>query len=169
MRELTVRIRFTQPCLGSVPDRARQGIMLLPRNPQGQIVFLSTWHASNMKFAAQLLGRHQGEVGKIRWDVVIEAKAKPGAYYHRYYQKGNRKRFVRHEVLHAGQVIGVNCVVPSSISTDEFWELLRVAGQYQGISPYRNGPYGLFEVESILPRRPAPEPIQRTDPNNMDG
>ncbi len=161
MRELTVRIRFTQPCLGSVKSRGGDGRFYLPRNANGQVIFMSTWHQANLRMAAKVLGRHQDEVNRILWDIAVEGTVRRDAYVRRYYQAGSRQKYVLHEAFLVGQIVGVNCVVPATISDDDFWELLRLSGQYQGLSPYRGSSYGLFAVESILPRRPVAEPIEK--------
>lgn len=159
MRELTVRIRFTSHSLGNV-KRAGSGVFTMPRTPVGAVMFLASWHLSNMRVASQLLSRHQDEVGKILWDVAVDAVVRRDAKYKRYYAAGSsgRQRYVLHEAFVPGQVVGVNCVVPAVISDDDFWDLMRLSGQYKGLSPYSPGEYGRFEVVSIRPRRGTPDP-----------
>lgn len=141
-----------------------KGRYFLPRNPDRKIIFLSSWHLANMKFAAQLLGRHQSEVTNIHWDVVVDGKALQGRdrWYRRFYNaSGNKKkqRYGEHECFPSGHVIGINCVVPAAISDDDFLELMRISGQYRGLSPYKPGDFGHFELVSVRLRRAlAPPP-----------
>ena len=155
MRELTVRIRFTRPALGSVKGRDDDRFHFM-RTPDGHVVFLATWQQTNMRLAAQLLGRHQREVDKILWDVAVDVMLRADRWFRRYYTNGSgRKRYAEHEALLPGQIVGVNCVVPAEISDDDLWQLMTLAGRYKGLSPFRPGEFGHFVVESIRPRRPA--------------
>jgi hypothetical protein len=157
MRELTVRIRFIKPALGNV-KQPKTGRFVMPRNPvTGAVTFLASWHRSNMQFASQLLGRHQDEVKKILWDLNVDGVVLPNGWYRRYYTVSGttKERHVLHESFRPGQVVGINCVVPAGIPDDDFWELMRIAGQYKGLSPARPDEFGRFEVESIRPRRAA--------------
>lgn len=151
MRELTVRIRFTQHSLGNV-KAAAEGRFTFTRSPDGFVLFMPTWHHENLRLAAQVLGRHQDEVGKICWDIRVDGVA--GRDFRRYFGgAGAKKRYALHEAFWPGQVIGVNCVVPGAISDDDLRRLMQLAGQYRGLSPWRPGEFGLFEVDQILPRR----------------
>ena len=154
MRELTVRIRFTKHCLGNCKDRQTTRFML-PRSTDGRhVVFPQTWHKQNLKTAAAILGRHQDEVDKILWDWRVDGRVQRGAWYHRYYGNDNgRKRYCVHESFYAGQVIGLNCVVPNAITDDDFWRLMALAGTYCGLSPYKPHEWGFYEVESLQRRR----------------
>lgn len=154
MRELTIRLRFTKHSLGNVKARDGSGKFLFPRNPRGFITFLSSWHRVNLHFASQILGRHQDEVNKISWDIQVDGHIRHNGFYRRYYVNDQgKKHFCLHEAFIPGQIVGINCVVPSIISDDDFWRLMQLAGQYRGISPWKPGEYGFFEVESIRPRR----------------
>src|SRR4029077_21116578 len=153
MRELTVRLRFTKAALGSVK---RGDTFYLPRGPQGQVLFLASWHRANMRFAAEVLNLHHREVDKIHWDIAFDGAVREQPWCRHYYKSaGKRSRFIVHEAFLADQEIGINCVVPSTISDDDFWRLMAVAGQYRGLSPARPGEYGFFEVVGLRQRRPA--------------
>lgn len=166
MRELTVRLKFTKHSIGNV--KRDNGRFLLPRSPAGAVVFLASWHHANMRFAAQTLNRHQDEVAKICWDISVDGVVRKDSWYRRYYHaSGGRQRFVLHEAFCPGQVIGVNCVVPATVTDDDLWQLLTLAGRYRGLSPAKPGEYGHFEVVSIRPRRAAADPAvpaEQTEP-----
>lgn len=153
MRELTVRIRFTSHCLGDVKDGS--GTYRLPRHPDGFVTFLASWHHKNMRLAAQLLGRHQEEVQKILWDVQVDGAPRSRDHFHRlYYAAGKgRSRYTKHEAYLPGEIVSLNCVVPQTISDDDFLQLMSIAGRYKGLSPWKPGEYGHYKVESIRPRR----------------
>ncbi len=155
MREVTVYIRFTRPCLGKC-KRDNSGRFYLLRDEADNVMFLATWHHANMKFASQLFGQHQQEISKICWDVVVDAGVVRHSWYRRYYETNGRQRYVIHECLPAGRVVGINCVIPASISDDDFWSLMTLAGRYKGLSPAKPGEFGLFTVDSIRPRRATP-------------
>lgn len=157
MREMTVRICFTKPSLGSVK---RQGTsnLVFARTPSGAVAFLPTWHKWNMHFASQLVGKHVGLTNKILWDVNIDGRPRSGEerWYRRYYTipNGRRSRYSLHEAFQIGHTIGINCVVPTSITDDDFWELMATAGRFRGLSPFLPMEYGLYEVVSLRRRRP---------------
>src|SRR5688572_19652607 len=114
MRELTVRIRFTAHCLGNVKTPGT-GRFVFARSPgSGSVTFLSTWHFSNMRSAAQMLGRHQDEVRKIHWDINVDGVVRDN-WYRRYYTVSgtDKQRYVLHEAFDPGQVVGINCFVPT--------------------------------------------------------
>lgn len=156
MRELTVRIRFTSPSLGNV-KKSPEGHYLLPTNPDGFVTFLGTWHQANMALAAKLLGRHQDEIRRILWDIVVDGRPLRGQdrWFKRYYTKGGkgRRRYCLHECFPVGHVVGLNCAVPSAISDDDMLELMNLAGRYCGLSPFKPKEFGHFAVESIRARR----------------
>jgi len=156
MRELTVRIRFREHCIGNAKEANGGYRLLLPRNPFGRIVFPASWHRSNLRFAAQLLGRHQDEAQKILWDVEVDGYVRKGGWFKRQYQTNDgRPRHALHEAFLPGQVVGINCVVPATIPDDDFISLMNIAGRYKGLSPHGPGQFGFFEVESVRPRRAA--------------
>jgi hypothetical protein len=165
MRELTVSIRFVLPCLGNVRDGSREGRFLLPRSPSGAVMFLASWHQLNMKLAAKMLGRWHTDVKKILWDVEVDGALGADRWYRRYYDNlsGSRRRHVVHEAFLPGQIVGINCVAPPSIPEEDLWALFRLAGKYKGLSPFRPGEYGQFEVESIVARRVMSRPQQKEE------
>lgn len=108
-----------------------------------------------MKLAAEMLGKHLETVKRIYWDIEIDAELRDKCLTRCYYVKspGGRQRWSLHESLVAGQVVGINCAVPDDLSDDDFWSLLQLVGRYKGISPWKPGQYGHFDVVSIKPRR----------------
>ncbi len=155
MRELTVRIKFTKHSLGAVKV-SQSGRFVFARNPNsGNVIFLATWHQANLKFAAQVFGQHQEEVKKILWDINVDGVVQPNSWFRRYFTVTGtgKQRFVLHETFVPGQIVGLNCVVPSSIPDENFWGLMRLVGQYRGLSPAKPKEFGHFELVSIRHRR----------------
>lgn len=167
MRELTIRIEFTSPSLGNVKrkDSTRlSGRFLMLRSPNdGPVLFLPTWWQANMRFAAAVLGRYQSDVKQIHWDAAVEGnprqkETKNGvvpAWYPVYRPSkaaGKKRRYSLHEAFYEGQVVGINAIVPPSISDVVFHRLMDLIGRYQGISPYKPGEFGRFRVVSLQPR-----------------
>jgi len=156
MKELTVRIRFTSHCLGNQKAKDGSGRFEFMRSPDGEhVLFLATWHHANLRMAAQLLGRHQSDVGKIYWDINVDGALREDRWHRAWYisPKSKQRRYSLHEAFFPGQEVSVNCAVPSSISDEDFWRLMAKVGQYKGISPWKPGEFGNFEVVSIRPRR----------------
>lgn len=155
MRELTVRIRFLTPSLGNQKVNDGSGKFVFQRSPDNNIIFLASWHHSNMRMAAQLLNRFQSDVLSIHWDIHVDGKLKNKKWHKNYYRaaKSNRLRYSLHESFLENQIIGINCLVPNAISDEDFWRLMSKAGQYKGLSPWKPGEYGFYDVVSIRPRR----------------
>lgn len=172
MRELSIRIRFTNPSLGNEKD-PKSGRFKFQRSPgpNGNILFLATWHQANMKLAADMMGRHQEHIKKIFWDIEIDGKLRDKCLERCYYKKSSkgRERWSTHESLVRGQTIGINCVVPHEIDDEDFWTLMQIAGKYKGLSPWRPGEYGHYEVVSIRPRRrnPLPREVSADESNDQ--
>lgn len=164
MREMTVRICFSQPSLGSV--KADDGKFYLPRSPSGQVLFMASWHACNMKFAANILGRHQGTVGEIRWDMAVDGTPRRDGWHRRHLPgDAKRSRYALHESFLSGQVVCLRCAVPAAIGDADLHELMAIAGKYCGLSPARPNEFGRYEVVEVFGSIPAvkdvgPEELQ---------
>lgn len=144
LQEVTVRLRFNNECLGAVRKRDCNEML---RDPEGRVMFMPTWWQAIVTYAAKVCNKHQTLVREIDWDPVVDGAPKP---FRRYYEPN---RFTVHEAFLKGDVIGVNCVIPSGVSIDDLWELMNCAGSYKGISPYKpERKYGTFEVVEIRPR-----------------
>ena len=158
MRELTVRLKFTKACLGNVKKYVTKHgkswpCFYMPRTPDGDVRFEANWWKHSLKFAAEILSKHQKRVGKIHFDVIVDGKPDPNSdnYYKRHFDS---RKFVKHEAFHEGDVIGVNCAVPDEIDDDDFWRLMDLVGRFKGISPYGPRDFGFFVVESMSRRKP---------------
>jgi hypothetical protein len=164
MQEVTARIRFTQPCLGSARKQyGKSGVIYaMVRNPAGAVMFMPTWWGSITRYAAQVLSAHHKEVANISWDPGVDGTTRQWKRYlpQKVVSPGARRPFALHEAFLVSDVIGVNCVLPSKLAIAEFWRLLDVAGRYRGISPHNPREYGNFEVVEIRTRRRKVEPAE---------
>jgi len=175
MRELTVRIKFTSPCLGNAKKfhnirvqgkRKKRTYFVHLRNPSNCVMFLPTWWQAIMRNAADVLSRHQQEVKGIRFALEVDGQPRPipEQLFNRYYDEN---RYSRHEAFMAGDTIGVTCVVPDQISDDDFWRLMQYAGKFYGISPCRPGEFGFFTVEKMEKCGLEPPTQQARDQNDL--
>jgi hypothetical protein len=147
MTEVEVVIRFNQHSLG---DCRYQRVSRMLHAPDGRVMFPPAWWQALMRYAAQVLDKHQSAVKDIDWAPVVEGTPKE---YRRYYASG---RYTTHEAFFPGDQIVVQAVIPAEITTDDFKELLAVAGKYKGISPYRkDNQYGTFDVVTVTSKRAA--------------
>ena len=159
MIEVTVRLRFNRHSLGAVRCKKLNKML---RDPEGRVMFLPTWWAVLMRYAAKVLNRHQRLVNDIDWDPIIDGNP---TNFRRYYEPN---RYTLHEAFHPNDVIGVNAVLPSGLSISDFMQLLDVAGRYKGISPYKpRDKWGTFEVINIVRRKRALEPECQPDHENL--
>jgi hypothetical protein len=120
------------------------------RAPDGRVMLLSSWWTALMRYAAEVFGGHHEAAQAIDWDPIIEEDTSD---YKRFYAPG---KFTIHEAYLPGDQITVRAVTPDAISLDDLRELLRIAGRYKGISPYRKDKqYGTFEVINVKLEREA--------------
>lgn len=170
MRELSVRIRFTVPCLGKDKKSYRHEGKLrykfvFQRSPQGKVVFLPTWWRAIMLKAANVMSQHQRAAEEIRFNPEVDGQPRKELFTRWY----DESKFTNHEYFPDGSVIGLTCIVPDSISDEDFERLLTYAGKYFGISPARPNEFGFFEVEQIqrisLRRRDERKKITAGDPD----
>jgi len=112
-----------------------------------------------MRRAAEILCRHHKDVEQIRFAMEVDGNpgSAPDNLFRRYFEEN---KFSQHEAFFPGDVIGVTCVVPSSIDDDDFRRLLTYAGKYCGMSPGHPNDFGFYVVESIIPTMPK-QPLQR--------
>jgi len=158
MRELTVRIRFTTHCLGNVRKHYRakgrlRNYYVLPRNPEGKVIFMPTWWATTLRRAAEILCKHFKEVEQIRFALEVDGNPRPipDQLFRRYFEAD---KFSSHEAFFPGDVIGATCAVPDAIDDDDFHRLLTYAGKYCGMSPGHPNKFGYYVVESVIPTTP---------------
>ena len=158
MRELTVRIKFTTACLGNVKQHKpgdKWPSFWMPKTPDGKVRFEAQWWKHSLKFSAQVLCRHQRAVNQIHFDVSVDGKPdRRSENFYRRYLDG--KKFLKHEAFMEGDIIGLNCIVPSEIDDDDFWRLMDIVGRFKGISPFGPREYGFFVVESVNRRKLGP-------------
>lgn len=157
MREMVIRIRFTRPCLGNIKvrktfsangRRKKRTFFVFQRDHVGRVLFQQTAWKALLRRAAETLCRHQQSVGNIQFGLTADGRPQPvpEKFYRRFYESD---KYSPHEAFFAGDEIGLSCVVPQSISDDDLWRLLVLIGKYYGLSPYRGGDYGHFEVVSV--------------------
>jgi hypothetical protein len=141
MGEVVATLRFLSPCLGNVRT-VRKSLML--RGEDGKVIFMQTWWRAGLGYAAQALGRWQNEVSKIQTAPEIEGTL---GVYNRYYTE---KDYQEHEAYVVGSSIKVRFCLPPRLNLEAFKELLTIAGEYVGISPfgYRQD-YGRFKVLDV--------------------
>lgn len=167
MRELTVRLKFTTPCLGKVKQtrtisregtRKKRSYFLFARDCDNKVVFMQQWWQSLMRRAADVACRYQREVRDIKFDLAVDGSPQPtpDRFFRRFY---GDNRFSQHEAFFAGDIIGISCLVPAAITEDGLVQLLSLAGKYFGISPFRPGEFGFFKVVQVEKRGPAVEPV----------
>lgn len=148
MRELKVALTFTTECLGNVkyqPEGETWPAYRFARTPDGNIRFEASWWRSNIRFAADVLCRHHKAVEQVHFDVAV-ARAQPTKMYRRYF---NNKAYMRHEAFLPGDRIIIKCLVPDSISDEDFKQLMDLIGRFRGISPFGPREYGFFTVTSV--------------------
>jgi hypothetical protein len=158
MQEVRIRIRFVRECLGSIKRRTRGGqtIFRLLRDSRNRVMFLPTWWAELMRYAATVANLGQRLVRQIDWDPIVSGH--PREDWRRTVVAARddprgRRRYAVHEAFPPGSTIAVRAVLPSGLTPDDLRLLLEVAGTYRGISPFQDAVtrYGTFEVCAVTP------------------
>ena len=162
MQEVAIQLRFNRACLGALKrTKTRNGhervVYCMLRDPAGRVMFLPTWWAAVVRYAADVTNSCQGLVSKIDWDPIIVGDT--GRDWRRVVvpvraDHAGRERYCMHEAFRPGDVVEVNAVIPDGMTATDLHGLLSVAGAYKGISPFRHDAecYGTFEVLSVRPR-----------------
>ena len=143
MQEVTATLRFITPCLGNV---RRNDYDRFERDGTGAVIFMSSWWREVLQYGTQAFGKHQGIINQVRIHARLECEVKR---HKRFYAA--TKHHV-HEAFLKGDTIVIRAMLPTGLPTDDFKEILRLAGAYRGISPYgwKDG-YGQFEPVSVEP------------------
>ena len=139
MREMTIDIRFTSPCLGAV--RVQDGPVRFDRAGEDVTLPLSAWRRA-LELAADTVGIPRDRIEGIRVDPII--RRKPDTYQ-RYYDKA---KFTEHEAYLTDTTIPITVLVPHTVSDALLMRLMTAVGKWWGISPYgweKHG-YGRFAV-----------------------
>lgn len=142
--EVTAKLEFTRPCLGSI---RREDCDLLQRDRDGNVIFLTSWWRGAMGEAARAINRYHRHVEQIYPKLQIDGPVKK---IKRHYGKGPND-WKWHECFDEGAVITVRFAIPNKMKIGQFTELLEATGDYIGVSPYawRKG-YGRFRVLEVV-------------------
>lgn len=168
MQEVKIRLCFISPCLGYAPhelNRRNDVIYCMPRDSQGRVIFLASWWRSLMTYAAKVVGICYDDVHKIDWANQVDGHVTEWRRIVAPAAGRKKARYALHEAFRPGAEIGINAVLPSTISIDDFVSLLNTAGSYRGISPYQSQEetYGTFEVLSVMPTIRQKHPTSRRE------
>ncbi len=156
MYEVCLRLRFDSPCLGSLRGE-ENGPDKMMRDTDGHVTFSQTWWRTVICQGAESYGKHQDRVKGVLWAPIVDGTTK---LYRRYYhlsseQGAPQKMYKDHEAFLAGEIIGVKALVPDDIPLEDLRDIMAIAGEYFGISPFgwRMG-YGKFKVlEAVRTRK----------------
>lgn len=143
MQEVAVKLKFITPCLGHI---RRQDYDRFERDGADSVIFMSSWWREVLRYGAQAFGKHQRLTQDIRMHAKIIGEVKR---FKRYF---GENRFKEHEAFLKGDIIFVKAMLPTGLPPADFEEILRLAGNYRGMSPYgwKDG-YGQFEVIGVEP------------------
>ena len=149
MIEVVAKLEFITPCLGNV-RKPKKNTVLMPRDSQGQVVFMQTWWRGILDYGARALARCQDGVKNIQAESVIDG---PVHAFTRHFRNRGYFGTQAHEAFVTGAVVAVNFMLPASVSIEDFSEILSIGGKYLGISPYGwREDYGRFRVVEVRPR-----------------
>jgi len=143
MQEVAIKIKFITPCLGHI---RRNDYDRFERDGEGAVIFMASWWREVLRYGAQALGKHQKLVNDVRMHAKIIGEVRR---FKRYFGEG---RYKEHESFLKGDTIFVKAMLPTGLPAEDFEEILRLAGNYRGMSPYgwKDG-YGQFECEGVEP------------------
>ena len=145
MQEVAIKIKFITPCLGHI---RRDDYDRFERDDDNFVIFMASWWREVLRYGAQALGKHQKLVNDVRMHARVIGEVKR---YKRYFGAG---RYKEHEAFAQGDTILVKAMLPTGLPPEDFDALLKLAGNYRGISPYgwKDG-YGQFDCARLEPIR----------------
>lgn len=158
MEEVCIQLRFNRPCLGVAKrQEGKRTIFRMDRDAAGKVMFMPSAWQGLMRYAAKVANRHQTLVKDIDWNPVIDGE--PQREWRRWIApEGDTRRthYALHEAFMPGDVVKITAVLPDGMTRETFRDLLELAGNYRGFSPFNNQTekFGTFEVVSIEPRYP---------------
>lgn len=155
MYEVFMRLRFDSPCLGNVMSTVPGAPSTMPRGPDGNVTFSQTWWRTIVCQGAESYGKHQNRVKSILWTAAVDGTPKIFRRHYSLKETDGVKFFVRriavdHEAFLAGDVIGIKALVPDDVPLGDLRDLMGIAGEYFGISPFgwKKG-FGKFKVLEV--------------------
>jgi hypothetical protein len=162
VQDVTVKIRFLEPCLGADRMiREKLGVVFcFPRTAAGQVRFHQTWWRAIVTHAARLRHIPTSIIKQIEWTPEVEGSPRLWRRFIHDPTRAEHRRpgYAQHEAFLPGQVVGLECTLPAALTLADFRGLMEVAGRSRGISPYKPGAHGKFEVVSMQPHgRFAPQ------------
>lgn len=160
MEEVSIRLRFNRPCLGSAKrTEGQRTIFKLARDAAHRVMFLPSAWQGLMRYAAKVANEHQALVKLIDWNPIVEMQPATREWRRTIVtqQPGRRPHYALHEAFLPGDIVEVTAVLPDGMTLDSFQGLMQLAGSYRGFSPFNNETekFGTFEVISVQPRRRA--------------
>jgi len=156
MQEVSFRIRFTTPCLGSVRPPSDADPLVantMMKDADQRVIFMNSWWRAAFIKASRSISIAQRDVAKIEFDPIIDG---PLSIYERIWANTkapkpiDRHGVTRHEAFSANAVVVCRALVPNGLSKTIFRRLLETVGSFIGISPYghQHG-FGRFVIEDI--------------------
>jgi len=149
MYEVYMRLQFDSPCLGSTPDDTDDTVSRMRRGPNGNVIFSQTWWRTIICQGAESYSKHQERVKSVLWTPNVDGTTK---MYRRHYKLKSKDgeyngHIMDHESFLSGDIIGVKALVPDDISLEDLKDIMSLAGEYFGISPFgwKKG-FGKFKV-----------------------
>jgi hypothetical protein len=156
MQEVTLVLRFTRHCLGGTQlDLVRtRGLFSFPRDSANRVVFPPSWWRSVARFGAQVLNVPTELIERVEWSPFVDGTVNRWRRILPQRQSGNaRQRYAVHEAFLSGDTVCVHCVVPTGLDLAVFQTVMNLAGEYKGVSPFKPGDYGKFEVTAVTLRQ----------------
>ena len=139
MQEISITLQFITPCLGNV---RRPDIDRFERDATGNITFMQSWFRELLVYGARAFAKHQNIILQVHIHPHIQGTPK---VYRRYYGPA---KYTDHEAFLVGDEITIKVMLPDGITENDFREIMRLAGGYKGISPYRwQDGFGRFTVK----------------------
>lgn len=149
---VTVRCRYVAPILGSVPVKDKDGdpTNVFERDSAGNVLILRYHQRAMAMDALPKIGKQAALARHIGWSIIrLPVNGSVKTVQHGIVERGvsGGKGLRRSEVIPDGQEFTIRAMVPTSeLAMDEFLRMIRMAGQFVGLSPGRSAGFGDFEV-----------------------
>jgi hypothetical protein len=155
-KQITVRCRWTNPVLGALPgktdDEAKDALLKFERNWLGHVVIQRYGVRAMFSRALELTNRSGYAADRFGFCTITVQDAKIVNDHVRGMvdDRGNGLGTIRSECMVAGTEFILRANIPTTyISPNDFLAVLKVAGEFVGLSPGRSAGYGDFEILGV--------------------
>jgi hypothetical protein len=155
-KQITVRCRWTTPVLGALPgktdDEAKDALLKFERSYLGHVIIQRYGTRAMFGRALELSNRSRYAAERFGFSTIEVENAKISTDHVRGMvdDRGNGLGTIRSECMAAGTEFVLRALIPTTyLSPHDFLAVLKIGGEFVGLSPGRSAGYGNFEILGV--------------------